>query len=196
MLNERLPSTHLSPDSVTILKNLGLLTAVAILSGALSVRAQAQQTPNVLYELDYAVSSGEAILTTPSVDTIVTIGMPHILPLRCYVAVSWYDKTAAFQGSSGPILMTNGAVSITRNFTSAPSGNPANAYYPYSEDIFRPLNSKPFEGYAQILSSCPTGTKLRVDAEVVTRYAGIGGLQTPYAYKPINVTNPSGASGY
>jgi hypothetical protein len=72
------------------------------------------------------------------------------------------------------------------NFTSFPNSSQPNAILRYVLDVFRPTTfEQPFEGFARILSSCPTGTKLRVDAQ----------FASGFGFRPITVSNPRGRNG-
>jgi hypothetical protein len=168
----------------------GLLITGAIGTAAAPQPAAAQQTPYVLYELDYAASGGLGFRGS-IYDTVVTVGLPSAATGSCYVAITWYDKKGVSWGTSGPALLTTGAVNSTLNVTSFPNSSQPTAIPPYVLDVFRPTTfEQPFEGFARILSSCPPGTKLRVDAQFAfpTRDQGFG-------FRPITVTNPQGRNG-
>jgi hypothetical protein len=80
----------------------GLLITGAIGTAAAPQPASAQQTPNVLYELDYAASSGGTTVRGISYETVVTVGLPSAATSSCYVAITWYDKQGRIVGHLGP----------------------------------------------------------------------------------------------
>jgi hypothetical protein len=147
--------------------------------------------PNLLYEIDYAVSAGNVLPPPAASNTIVSLGLPANSPVKgCLLQIAWFDWNGAPAGFSGPFPV---ALGQTFEFTSSGSAAPFE-YKPFTENVFRNPQSPAFEGYAKVLSNCPVGTKLRVDAEFVT--ATPPGVAQSFEYKSINVTNPAGAIGY
>jgi hypothetical protein len=148
--------------------------------------------PNLLYEVDYAVSSGPQ--TQSRYDTIVTLSLPakNSAANGCSLQVRWFDWNGAAAGLSGGFLLPPGP---SMEFTSSVNSALPGEYVPFIENVFRSTKIA-FEGYAQVYTNCPVTTKLRIDAEFVTLTVPAAGGPAAFEYKPINVTRPTGAVGY
>jgi hypothetical protein len=159
----------------------------------------------VVYDVDYAVSTGQDTATAFPADTIVSIGLPASFKSGlCQAQVAWFDWDGTAAGLSGPgtdpktgapyTLAPGETLEFSTSFNAAP-----NNYPDFQENVFR-NSSATFEGYAQVRVQCDSATTaqaLRVDAEFATRQPGPVANGPPVVTtKTINVTAPTGLLGY
>jgi hypothetical protein len=142
--------------------------------------------PNIIYVIPYAISSLSAAGGGPATETVVTIDGLASTATQCRFQVQWLDWNGAAAGVSGPTAIPAGG---SFELVTLPQVGPS--LFPYIPNVFSNA-SKPFEGYANVRTNCPTATRTGVDAAFVRRPSSTGGDAT---YKEIEPASRTGNLG-
>lgn len=166
----------------------------AIAAGAASAAQPTWVTPGgtalafaPVYAIPYAVSGRGTAGTVGRVsETVVTVGV-NGSGTACQIQVEWRDWNGVLAGVSGPFVV---GPEQTLEFTTFPFVTPPQTPAPFTLNVFR-SSDIPFEGHAKVRSSCPSGARLRVNAQAVITDPNFGNAE----YVHIKVTRVPGNVG-